>query len=106
MQRSCSLPALTKAPERAGSKSKAAVCRVRLDGLPLRHPADRLEDMVHEILEHYDVACPAHVEVALDPISLRPRGHAFVDFPSPKEAEAAGSTLRLESNLCVSVEVA
>lgn len=96
-----SLPAL-----KAGCSSGVAPrsCRLRLDGLPARHTPDHLEDLLQVILEEYDVAIPDKVEVVVDPITLKPCGHAYVSFATDREAQDAECTLREESNLRVSLE--
>lgn len=108
MTRSCSLPSLGNAPGRPGvePKSKDARYRIRLDGLSKRQPADHLEELIWDMLEDNGVECKASVDVVVDPISLRPRGHAYVDYPSSKSAVAAESTLRcIDDSVSVSLEV-
>lgn len=98
MSKSCSLPSLVKA-----SKTKSGKCRVRLDGLPVRHGGEHVEELVWEILEDCDIDRPVRVDVALDPFTLRPYGHAYVDFLNARQAEVASSALREESSLLVSL---
>lgn len=101
---SCSLPALARSP--TGARAPAAPVgpsRLRLDGLPARHPPEHLEELLREVLQEYDVF-PRRVDVAVDPITLRPCGHAYVAFANDRETRDAECTLRMASSLRVSLE--
>jgi len=58
---------------------------------------------IFDVLEDFDIDRPAHVDVAVDPFTMRPCGHAYVDFANARQAQAAESTLRAESGLLVSL---
>jgi len=97
----CSLPSLTG---KCAGSPKPTCCTLRLDGLPARHEPDYLQELLLDILDEYDVATPKKVDVAVDPITQRPSGHAYIVFSSEKEAQNAESTLRKDSKLRVSLE--
>jgi len=105
MSKSCSLPSLVKTSSQSPKRksSKDATYRVRLDGLSKRHPAARLEELICEMLEASGATRPSHVDVAVDPISMKPRGYAYVDYPTSRHAEVAHTSLRAESTLRVSL---
>eukprot|EP00930_Biecheleria_cincta_P040252 TRINITY_DN27597_c0_g2_i1.p1 TRINITY_DN27597_c0_g2~~TRINITY_DN27597_c0_g2_i1.p1 ORF type:complete len:960 (-),score=139.10 TRINITY_DN27597_c0_g2_i1:198-3077(-) len=98
MKRSCSLPALVAAqPSATPPASADARCRIRLDGLPTQLSAEDLEDAVRDLLQSHGAAEPSNIEVISDPITLRARGHAFVDFPGVTQAQLAGTRLMASS---------
>lgn len=95
--RSSSLPALVKSPDRAAAEPpRAAACRVRLDALPPLPHAEHVEEHVRRLLKASGAPLPLGVEVAVDPITLRPRGHAYVDFSSAEKARSAAECLESE----------
>eukprot|EP00927_Polykrikos_kofoidii_P061913 TRINITY_DN56739_c0_g1_i1.p1 TRINITY_DN56739_c0_g1~~TRINITY_DN56739_c0_g1_i1.p1 ORF type:complete len:1111 (+),score=160.50 TRINITY_DN56739_c0_g1_i1:235-3567(+) len=107
---SCSLPSLTskngaaiKMPSKrttTGAPLEASSLggRLRLDCLP-RRPADRLEEFIWGFLERSGAPFPTSLDVPLDPISLRPRGHAYLEFRTAAQAEdAAGCFENLQAD--------
>merc|ERR1719424_1536411 len=87
MSKSCSLPSLvrggsTKLGAGFGAKSDMLVngCRVRVDCLPSDCEVEELEAHIRKLLRRRKAACPASVDVAVDPITQLPRGHCFLDF--------------------------
>merc|ERR1712032_1243205 len=103
LTKSCSLPSLVKKGNRATNARSPVKFRVRVDGLSSRHRGEHLEDFIFDVLEDFDIDQPAHVDVAVDPFTMRPCGHAYVDFANARQAQAAESTLRAESGLLVSL---
>jgi len=121
LARSCSLPSLKPSPAKhsgsmAGasspvrrlSKTSAADAagasngfRVRVDGLPTRFPAEQLEAHVSKIVRRRRVDCPSFVDVAVDPITLKPKGHCFLGFDSKEKAAAAVDCLDGALDACV-----
>jgi len=73
-----------------------AVFRVRMEKLPTRMTPEDLERKIHILLKKA-VVKPVHMEVVMDPIMGRPRGHCFIDFldsrSSDKAMELDGSEL-------------
>lgn len=105
MQRIATLQPLAK-PTPEAETSRGSMRRLRLDGLPVSRPPEKLETLVRRVLEECQIDAPSHVEVIVDPFTHRPRGHAFVDFPDSARAAAAGAVFRDECNLLVTAEVA
>jgi len=101
--KSCSLPALVNNGGRTSKSATAFKYRVRVDGLPSRQRGEHLEEFIFDILEDFDIDRPARVDVAVDPLTMRPCGHAYVDFLNARQAKFAESTLRTESSLLVSL---
>jgi len=96
LSKSCSLPSLKKSSSQStltATNVKPSGCRVRLDCLPLRASADHLEAEVWDTLKRYRVLSPLTVDVAVDPITLRSRGHAHLDYASADQAESAAARL-------------
>lgn len=112
MKKSCSsLPKLVKSPVKQAKSATAAKgkpacpCRVRLDGLPTRAPAEQIEAQVRETLRCCRVASPLDLEVALDPITLLSRGHAFLDYGGAEQVNAAFARLTVNVlDMRVSIE--
>eukprot|EP00928_Gymnodinium_smaydae_P013313 TRINITY_DN14868_c0_g1_i2.p1 TRINITY_DN14868_c0_g1~~TRINITY_DN14868_c0_g1_i2.p1 ORF type:complete len:958 (-),score=142.19 TRINITY_DN14868_c0_g1_i2:87-2960(-) len=102
--KSFSLPSLVPPTPKSDQDQQFSRSRLRLDGLPKRHAADHLEELIFALVKSKNLAPPSNVQVEVDPISLRPRGHAFVDFGSTKRADMAERTLRAETNVSVSRE--
>jgi len=73
-----------------------AIFRVRMEKLPTRMTLEDLERKIHILLKKA-VVKPVHMEVVMDPIMGRPRGHCFIDFldsrSSDKAMELDGSEL-------------
>lgn len=103
LRTACSLPTLMA---KSGSCSAAKVCRnrIRLDGLSRIGFAEDVEEYIRELLEDYRISPPQSVIVEVHPISLRPRGHAFVEFSSARRAESAERILRQDDDISVSIE--
>merc|ERR1719215_393748 len=72
-----------------------AAHRIRLEGLPVMLSADALEGHVREFLKALNVSDPLRMEVAVNPITLLPIGHATIDYP---EKGAAAVDLLLRSS--------
>jgi len=112
MSKSCSLPSLVKTPAaEPKGKPKAQPLlkfRLRLDCLPMGLPGEHVESEVWDLLDTHGVLEAIDVDVAVDPITLRSRGHAFIEFGNAKEAEAGDARLRArlgsESFLRISME--
>mmetsp|Transcript_89701 Transcript_89701/g.159391 ORF Transcript_89701/g.159391 Transcript_89701/m.159391 type:complete len:989 (+) Transcript_89701:65-3031(+) len=78
-----------KTPEPVeASPDDTVVFRVRLEKLPLRMSQEELEYRV-KILMKTAVVKPVRIEVPLDPIMGRPRGHAYADFLDSRSATKA-----------------
>eukprot|EP00929_Paragymnodinium_shiwhaense_P044903 TRINITY_DN23011_c0_g1_i1.p1 TRINITY_DN23011_c0_g1~~TRINITY_DN23011_c0_g1_i1.p1 ORF type:complete len:1058 (+),score=276.68 TRINITY_DN23011_c0_g1_i1:54-3227(+) len=112
LSRSCSLPSLTQAGgsrregaaapcQDAPKKSFLSACRVRVDGLPTRLPVEQLEAHVSKIVRRRRIECPSFVDVAVDPITLKPKGHCFLGFDSEEKAAAAVDCLEGTLDACV-----
>eukprot|EP00928_Gymnodinium_smaydae_P025442 TRINITY_DN20259_c0_g2_i1.p1 TRINITY_DN20259_c0_g2~~TRINITY_DN20259_c0_g2_i1.p1 ORF type:complete len:1011 (-),score=192.95 TRINITY_DN20259_c0_g2_i1:70-3102(-) len=67
--------------------------RLRLEGLPVRLPADILEGHIRTFLRDLHVGEPLRMEVLVNPITLLPLGHAIIDY-GEKGADDAGTLLR------------
>lgn len=116
LKKSCSLPSLVKtatgtSAAEANPKTKpqpVRKIRLYLDCLPMGLPGDHLEAEVWDLLDTHGVDHALSVEVVVDPITLRSRGHAYIQFANAPEAEAAGARLRArlssESFLRVSIQ--
>jgi len=81
-----------EAAPRRGSKLRP-VFRIRIEHLPLELTADILEEHIRSLMRRIGATNPLKVEVAIDPISSRPRGYAYVNF-----ADAAAADLMLRGN--------
>lgn len=91
--RSSSLPSLVKAPERVAAEQRTSAYRLRLDSLPPLLNAVHVEAHVRKMLKTSGAPRPLNVDVVLDPITMQPRGHAYVDFSTAKLAEQAAECL-------------
>jgi len=70
-----------KAQESSNAPTKSRkVYRARVENLPTQLTGGLLEEAICTLLQKRGAANPARLEVALDPISSRPRGYAYVDF--------------------------
>jgi len=65
-----------------------AVFRVRMEKLPTRMSAEALENKIQVLLKKV-VVRPVHMEVVMDPIMGRPRGHCYLDFLDSQSSEKA-----------------
>lgn len=65
-----------------------AVFRVRMEKLPTRISAEALENKIQVLLKKV-VVRPVHMEVVMDPIMGRPRGHCYLDFLDSQSSEKA-----------------
>ncbi|CAJ1454366.1 unnamed protein product, partial [Effrenium voratum] len=81
---------------RAEDGENDAVFRVRMEKLPTRMALEVLENKIQILLKKV-VVKPVHMEVVMDPIMGRPRGHCYLDFldsrSSDKAMELDGSEL-------------
>ncbi|CAK9114142.1 unnamed protein product [Durusdinium trenchii] len=85
-----------------------AVFRVRMEKLPTKMTPEDLERKITLLLKKV-VVKPVHMEVVMDPILGRPRGHCFIDFLDSRSSEKAleldGSDLAGQK-ICVVRDVA
>lgn len=64
------------------------IFRVRMEKLPTKMTLEDLERKI-QILLKKAVVKPVHMEVVMDPIMGRPRGHCFIDFLDSRSSEKA-----------------
>eukprot|EP00928_Gymnodinium_smaydae_P009220 TRINITY_DN1340_c0_g1_i1.p1 TRINITY_DN1340_c0_g1~~TRINITY_DN1340_c0_g1_i1.p1 ORF type:complete len:870 (+),score=209.16 TRINITY_DN1340_c0_g1_i1:67-2676(+) len=80
-------PKVTKTPKK--EKPQEPTWRVRLEALPTHLTGELLEDHLRALMRKMGAPPPSRVQVALDPITFRPRGHAYMDFLDAAAAELA-----------------
>jgi len=85
-------------------KSIKPVWRVRVEQLPTNITGDILEEGLRELVSRMGAPNPLRVEVALDPITSKPKGFAHIDFLDAAAADIAvrghsemvcGNTIRM-----------
>lgn len=83
----------TEIPEGAEASSApiSGIFRVRVEHLPKQVPGDVLAKELMSLCRSLGTRRPIHLEVVCDPITDKPRGHAYLDFT---ESEAAEKALR------------
>ncbi|CAE6955583.1 HERC2, partial [Symbiodinium sp. CCMP2592] len=59
-----------------------------MEKLPTRMSAEALENKIQVLLKKV-VVRPVHMEVVMDPIMGRPRGHCYLDFLDSQSSEKA-----------------
>lgn len=63
--------------------------RIRFEQLPTRLTEDMLEEFLFGLLRQLGAEEPLSLQVVTDPITARPRGHAFASFGDAASAELA-----------------
>mmetsp|Transcript_167559 Transcript_167559/g.532739 ORF Transcript_167559/g.532739 Transcript_167559/m.532739 type:complete len:80 (+) Transcript_167559:2825-3064(+) len=77
---------------------------MRVEGLDLDDTSEEIREFLSEMFEERGVKVLGGVDVAVDPITLRPSGHAYLHFESDHEAREAQDKLRKEKGIRVSLE--
>lgn len=66
--------------------------RVRVEELPKSLSAEVTEAVIIRLLRQRTTGKPTRIEVPVDPVTSRPKGHAWLEFDNPKKAQACVSS--------------